>query len=119
MIIIQLYRVFSSTYLLGNAFDSKCSLSYFIFGSPCSGIQKQISTSSTIRKLIAVSFIKVSLAYMEFKRIYEVIILSKSYSCFLASYNFMKLKLNFADSFVYALSSSNAESLFNSFHFVF
>ncbi|KAG8481197.1 hypothetical protein CXB51_026011 [Gossypium anomalum] len=41
----------------------------------------------------------VSLAYMEFKRIYEVIILSKSYSCFLASYNFMKLKLNSADSF--------------------
>ncbi|XP_020536962.1 probable acyl-activating enzyme 16, chloroplastic isoform X2 [Jatropha curcas] len=35
------------------------------------GIQKQISTSSTIRKLVALTFIKVSLAYMEFKRIYE------------------------------------------------
>ncbi|XP_048230081.1 probable acyl-activating enzyme 16, chloroplastic [Ricinus communis] len=36
-----------------------------------SGIQKQISTSSTIRKLVALTFIRVSLAYMEFKRIYE------------------------------------------------
>ncbi|PON55677.1 2,3-dihydroxybenzoate-AMP ligase [Parasponia andersonii] len=36
-----------------------------------SGIQKQISTSSTARKLIALTFIKASLAYMEFKRIYE------------------------------------------------
>ncbi|XVE81234.1 hypothetical protein DITRI_Ditri15bG0046800 [Diplodiscus trichospermus] len=36
-----------------------------------SGIQKQISTSSAARKLIALSFIKVSLAYMELKRIYE------------------------------------------------
>ncbi|KAA3480353.1 putative acyl-activating enzyme 16, chloroplastic isoform X1 [Gossypium australe] len=78
MTIIQLYRVFNSTYLVGKAFDSKCSLNYFIFGSPCSGIQKQISTSSTIRKLIAVSFIKVSLAYMEFKRIYEGLYLTRN-----------------------------------------
>ncbi|XP_040361665.1 uncharacterized protein LOC121049152 [Rosa chinensis] len=36
------------------------------------GIQKQISTSSKARKLIALSFLRISLAYMEFKRIYEV-----------------------------------------------
>ncbi|KAL5542769.1 hypothetical protein UlMin_010479 [Ulmus minor] len=36
-----------------------------------SGIQKQISSSSTVRKLIALTFIRASLAYMEFKRIYE------------------------------------------------
>ncbi|KAL4643904.1 hypothetical protein ACB092_02G124900 [Castanea dentata] len=36
-----------------------------------SGIQKQISTSSLLRKLIALTFIRVSLAYMELKRIYE------------------------------------------------
>lgn len=36
-----------------------------------SGIQKQISTSSILRKLIALTFIRVSLAYMELKRIYE------------------------------------------------
>ncbi|XP_040372843.1 uncharacterized protein LOC112195177 [Rosa chinensis] len=35
------------------------------------GIQKQISTSSKARKLIALSFLRISLAYMEFKRIYE------------------------------------------------
>ncbi|XAR48372.1 Long-chain-fatty-acid--[acyl-carrier-protein] ligase [Bertholletia excelsa] len=35
------------------------------------GIQKQISTSSTIKKLVALMFINISLAYMEFKRIYE------------------------------------------------
>ncbi|EEF41754.1 long-chain-fatty-acid CoA ligase, putative [Ricinus communis] len=35
------------------------------------GIQKQISRSSTIHKLVALTFIRVSLAYMEFKRIYE------------------------------------------------
>lgn len=43
----------------------------------CSGIQKQISTSSTVRKLIALTFIRASLAYMEFKRIYEVLITEK------------------------------------------
>ncbi|KAK4266601.1 hypothetical protein QN277_027496 [Acacia crassicarpa] len=36
-----------------------------------SGIQKQISTSSLVRKLVAMTFIRVSLAYMECKRIYE------------------------------------------------
>ncbi|KAM7465751.1 hypothetical protein LguiB_013313 [Lonicera macranthoides] len=36
-----------------------------------SGIQKQISSSSGIRKLIALLFMRISLAYMEFKRIYE------------------------------------------------
>ncbi|KAF7837048.1 putative acyl-activating enzyme 16, chloroplastic isoform X2 [Senna tora] len=36
-----------------------------------SGIQKQISTSSFVRKLVALTFIRVSLAYMECKRIYE------------------------------------------------
>ncbi|KAK9266743.1 hypothetical protein L1049_025365 [Liquidambar formosana] len=35
------------------------------------GIQKQISTSSTVRKLVALTFIKISLAYMELKRVYE------------------------------------------------
>ncbi|KAJ4968883.1 hypothetical protein NE237_015584 [Protea cynaroides] len=35
------------------------------------GIQKQIFTSSTARKLVALTFIKISLVYMEFKRIYE------------------------------------------------
>ncbi|PRQ38360.1 putative long-chain-fatty-acid--[acyl-carrier-protein] ligase [Rosa chinensis] len=35
------------------------------------GIQKQISTSSKARKLIALSFLRISSAYMEFKRIYE------------------------------------------------
>ncbi|XP_014619771.1 probable acyl-activating enzyme 16, chloroplastic isoform X3 [Glycine max] len=36
-----------------------------------SGIQKQISTSSLVRKLVALTFIRVSLRYMECKRIYE------------------------------------------------
>ncbi|XP_058009782.1 probable acyl-activating enzyme 16, chloroplastic isoform X2 [Hevea brasiliensis] len=36
-----------------------------------SGVHKQISTSSIIRRLVALTFIKVSLAYMELKRIYE------------------------------------------------
>ncbi|XP_019414683.1 PREDICTED: probable acyl-activating enzyme 16, chloroplastic isoform X1 [Lupinus angustifolius] len=36
-----------------------------------SGIQKQISTSSLVRKLVALTFIRVSLAYMECTRIYE------------------------------------------------
>ncbi|KAF9606187.1 hypothetical protein IFM89_023642 [Coptis chinensis] len=36
-----------------------------------SGIQKQISTSSSARKVIALTLIKISLAYMEMKRIYE------------------------------------------------
>ncbi|KAG5531415.1 hypothetical protein RHGRI_026139 [Rhododendron griersonianum] len=36
------------------------------------GIQKQISRSSTVRKLVALFFIKISLTYMDIKRIYEV-----------------------------------------------
>ncbi|XP_077227747.1 AMP-dependent synthetase and ligase family protein [Tasmannia lanceolata] len=36
-----------------------------------SGIQKQISTSSTARKFVALTLIKISLLYMELKRIYE------------------------------------------------
>ncbi|CAJ1849775.1 unnamed protein product [Sphenostylis stenocarpa] len=36
-----------------------------------SGIQKQISTSSLVRKLVALTFIRASLRYMECKRIYE------------------------------------------------
>ncbi|KAL0340563.1 UNVERIFIED_CONTAM: putative acyl-activating enzyme 16, chloroplastic [Sesamum radiatum] len=35
------------------------------------GIQKQISTSSAVRKLVALLFLRISLAYMEAKRIYE------------------------------------------------
>ncbi|XP_057498905.1 probable acyl-activating enzyme 16, chloroplastic isoform X1 [Actinidia eriantha] len=35
------------------------------------GIQKQISTSSTARKFVALFFINISLAYMDLKRIYE------------------------------------------------
>jgi len=33
---------------------------------------KQIYTSSLVRKLVALTFIRVSLGYMECKRIYEV-----------------------------------------------
>ncbi|KAF5736625.1 hypothetical protein HS088_TW14G00770 [Tripterygium wilfordii] len=47
-----------------------------VFETLYSGIQKQISTSSAVRKLVALSFIKVSLAYMESKRIYEGIYLT-------------------------------------------
>uniref|UniRef100_A0A1J3ENE5 Long-chain-fatty-acid--[acyl-carrier-protein] ligase AEE15, chloroplastic n=1 Tax=Noccaea caerulescens TaxID=107243 RepID=A0A1J3ENE5_NOCCA len=42
-----------------------------------SGIQKQISTSSAARKLLAITLIKISLAYMEMKRIYEGMCLTK------------------------------------------
>jgi len=43
----------------------------FILDS-CSGIQKQISTSSLVRKLVALTFLRASLRYMECRRIYEV-----------------------------------------------
>ncbi|XP_054805695.1 probable acyl-activating enzyme 16, chloroplastic isoform X5 [Prosopis cineraria] len=43
-----------------------------------SGIQKQISTSSLLRKLVALTFIRVSLTYMECKRIYEGKCLTKN-----------------------------------------
>nr|VDD10643.1 unnamed protein product [Brassica oleracea] len=42
-----------------------------------SGIQKQISTSSAVRKYLALTLIKISLAYMEMKRIYEGMCLTK------------------------------------------
>ncbi|KAH0885219.1 hypothetical protein HID58_061315 [Brassica napus] len=42
-----------------------------------SGIQKQISTSSAARKYLALTLIKISLAYMEMKRIYEGMCLTK------------------------------------------
>ncbi|VVB01232.1 unnamed protein product [Arabis nemorensis] len=42
-----------------------------------SGIQKQISTSSAARKFLALTLIRVSLAYMEMKRIYEGMCLTK------------------------------------------
>lgn len=37
-------------------------------------IQKQIATSSPIRKLVALLFLRISMVYMEAKRIYEVLI---------------------------------------------
>ncbi|KAI7752166.1 hypothetical protein M8C21_022758 [Ambrosia artemisiifolia] len=49
-----------------------------VFQTLYSGIQKQISTSSAIRKLIAVSLIRISMAYMEFKNIYEGKYLSRN-----------------------------------------
>ncbi|KAJ6866465.1 acyl-activating enzyme 16 [Populus alba x Populus x berolinensis] len=42
-----------------------------VFETLYSGIQKQLSTSSTLRKILAFMFIKISLTYMEMKRIYE------------------------------------------------
>ncbi|ESQ56270.1 hypothetical protein EUTSA_v10024478mg [Eutrema salsugineum] len=42
-----------------------------------SGIQKQISTSSAARKFLALTLIKISLVYMEMKRIYEGMCLTK------------------------------------------
>ncbi|XP_010450111.1 PREDICTED: long-chain-fatty-acid--[acyl-carrier-protein] ligase AEE15, chloroplastic-like [Camelina sativa] len=42
-----------------------------------SGIQKQISSSSAARKFLALTLIKVSMAYMEMKRIYEGTCLTK------------------------------------------
>uniref|UniRef100_A0A6M2F172 AMP-dependent synthetase/ligase domain-containing protein n=1 Tax=Populus davidiana TaxID=266767 RepID=A0A6M2F172_9ROSI len=49
-----------------------------VFETLYSGIQKQISTSSTLRKLLAFTFIKISLAYLEMKRIYEGTYLTRS-----------------------------------------
>ncbi|GAB2227863.1 hypothetical protein Drorol1_Dr00009690 [Drosera rotundifolia] len=42
-----------------------------IYETLYSGIQKQIAASSAARKIIALILIKISLAYMQFKRIYE------------------------------------------------
>ncbi|KAJ6965377.1 acyl-activating enzyme 16 [Populus alba x Populus x berolinensis] len=49
-----------------------------VFETLYSGIQKQISKSSTLRKLLVFTFIKISLAYMEMKRIYEGTYLTRS-----------------------------------------
>ncbi|KAJ6420859.1 hypothetical protein OIU84_028269 [Salix udensis] len=49
-----------------------------VFETLYSGIQKQLSTSSTLRKILAFMFIKISLAYMEMKRIYEGTYLTRS-----------------------------------------
>ncbi|KAJ4897652.1 hypothetical protein Rs2_24446 [Raphanus sativus] len=43
-----------------------------------SGIQKQISTSSPVRKFLALTLIRVSLAYTEMRRIYEGLCLTKN-----------------------------------------
>ncbi|KAK7379626.1 hypothetical protein VNO80_05090 [Phaseolus coccineus] len=42
-----------------------------VYDTLYSGIQKQISTSSLVRKLVALTFIRASLRYMECRRIYE------------------------------------------------
>ncbi|KAL4561081.1 hypothetical protein LXL04_033243 [Taraxacum kok-saghyz] len=49
-----------------------------VFETLYSGIQKQISTSSAIRKLVALSFLRISMAYMEFKNIYQGKYLTKT-----------------------------------------
>ncbi|XP_076916654.1 putative acyl-activating enzyme 16, chloroplastic [Bidens hawaiensis] len=49
-----------------------------VFQTLYSGIQKQLSTSSAIRKIIALSLIRISMAYMEFKNIYEGKCLSRN-----------------------------------------
>ncbi|KAJ6691227.1 ACYL-ACTIVATING ENZYME 16 CHLOROPLASTIC-RELATED [Salix koriyanagi] len=49
-----------------------------VFETLYSGIQKKLSTSSTLRKILALMFIKISLAYMEMKRIYEGTYLTRS-----------------------------------------
>ncbi|AES71951.2 putative long-chain-fatty-acid--[acyl-carrier-protein] ligase [Medicago truncatula] len=49
-----------------------------VYESLYSGIQRQISTSSLVRKLVALTFIRVSLGYMECKRIYEGKCLTKN-----------------------------------------
>jgi len=43
-----------------------------VYETLCSSIHRQISSSSAARKIIALSLIKISLLYMETKRIYEV-----------------------------------------------
>ncbi|XP_022875003.1 probable acyl-activating enzyme 16, chloroplastic isoform X4 [Olea europaea var. sylvestris] len=44
----------------------------------CRGIQKQLSMSSAVRKLVSLLFLRISLAYMESKRIYEGKCLTKN-----------------------------------------
>ncbi|KAG5040917.1 hypothetical protein JHK82_013026 [Glycine max] len=49
-----------------------------VFETLYSGIMKQISTGSVVRKLVALTFIRSSIAYMEYKRIYEGKCLTKN-----------------------------------------
>ncbi|XP_073275281.1 long-chain-fatty-acid--[acyl-carrier-protein] ligase AEE15, chloroplastic-like [Primulina huaijiensis] len=57
--------------------DLRCYQPHYIVSVPLvyetlySGIQKQISSSSTIRKFVVLLFLRISFAYMEAKRIYE------------------------------------------------
>ncbi|KAL2343505.1 hypothetical protein Fmac_004790 [Flemingia macrophylla] len=49
-----------------------------VFETLYSGIMEQISTGSVVRKLVALTFIRISLAYMEYTRIYEGKCLTKN-----------------------------------------
>ncbi|KAG9143001.1 hypothetical protein Leryth_006275 [Lithospermum erythrorhizon] len=49
-----------------------------VFETLYNGIQKQIHTSSPVQKLVALMFLKISMAFMEAKRIYEGKCLTKS-----------------------------------------
>ncbi|XP_021748986.1 probable acyl-activating enzyme 16, chloroplastic [Chenopodium quinoa] len=51
-----------------------------------SAIQKQISANSVVRKIIALALIKISLIYMELKRIYEGKYLTKKQQSFLTAF---------------------------------
>ncbi|KZV25388.1 putative acyl-activating enzyme 16, chloroplastic [Dorcoceras hygrometricum] len=57
--------------------DLRCYQPHYVVSVPLvfetlySGIQKQISSSSTVQKFVALSFLRISYAYMEAKRIYE------------------------------------------------
>lgn len=73
----QIYNEFVSSLILIIYFLSASSTMliakhFSLFYENCSGIQKQISTSSPARKFLALTLIKVSLAYTEMRRIYEV-----------------------------------------------
>lgn len=52
-------------FTLSSTDDKNC----FIYRS---AIQKQIRTSSAVRKFVALLFLKISFTYMEARRIYEV-----------------------------------------------
>jgi len=45
----------------------------------CSAIQKEIVASSAFQRIMALASLKISLMYMELKRIYEVYFLRRSY----------------------------------------
>ncbi|XP_071721883.1 probable acyl-activating enzyme 16, chloroplastic [Rutidosis leptorrhynchoides] len=60
-------------------YQPQCLISVpLVYETLYNGIQKQILTSSTFRKLIALTLIKVSFAYMDAKRIYEGMYLTNS-----------------------------------------